>query len=93
MSNIDWSSFNCFYLYNPFCEYLDPPLLTSDFSFGGDAEFKRAVFNARRKLRQLAIGSKVLTFHGYGDKFPEGFSLVHSERCVSGFLQLRIKNK
>jgi len=87
MEELDWSRFNAFYLYNPFHEFL----LGSSQSFGRRQEqFRSYVQIVREKLISVPLGSRVVTYHGFGGAFPSGYVRVHREGVGSGDLELWI---
>jgi hypothetical protein len=89
--DIDWSFFNCFYLYNPFFEQVDPALRIDQFGYKGEPGFRRMVSIVQQKLEVLPAETKVVTFHGFGGGLPPSYKLIQTERFDSGFLDLWIK--
>lgn len=91
---LDWSSFNGLYLFNPFAELLLPDArrVAADLR-GGSEEYQRSVERTEAKLAALPAGFRVVTFHGFGGSFPPGFRRVASEWVDSGFLELWVKQE
>lgn len=101
MSEVDWSDFDCFYLFNPFYEHI-----MNDNSFWIDQtididrdNFDSYVHFVEAKLKTLKIGTRVVTYHGFGGKFPSEYSLIISEEIhgrflgSSGFIELWVKTR
>jgi predicted RNA methylase len=70
LTELDWRGFDSVYLYNPFEALL--------FGCGpdtrqGGAMFAACVARAEQRLAELATGTRVVTFHGFGGKMPPGF--------------------
>lgn len=87
MSQLDWASFNCFYLFNPFYENL---MKDSFFWIDKDIQVDPQLFGAytrivEDKLNKIDVGSRVVTYHGFGGTFPESFTNIISESIASGF--------
>jgi len=90
--DLDWTEYDAFYLYNPFAEQLhDDRQLVMDQTLSRDpAHFVAYVTGVRQRLAAARIGTRVVTFHGFGAPVPYGYDLVesHNER-----LQLWIKTR
>lgn len=89
---LDWSAFDAFYLYNPFGEQLhDDGQLVLDRKLARDpANFVEYVTGVRQRLASARIGTRVVTYHGFGAPVPYGYDLIesHDER-----LQLWVKTR
>ncbi|TMQ02953.1 MAG: methyltransferase domain-containing protein [Deltaproteobacteria bacterium] len=77
---VDWRGFDSVYLYNPFESQL----------FGGSfartaagAALADQVERTRARLDELAPGTRVVTFHGFGGDMPPGFTRVAIEATES----------
>lgn len=84
----DWRGFDSVYLYNPF----------ESQRFGGGfaraaagAGYAEQVAAAEARLGELAPGTRVVTFHGFGGEMPPGFALATLEEVDGGELALWIK--
>lgn len=87
LTELDWGGFDSLYLYNPFEALL--------FGHGtaarrGGATFAEGVARVEQRLAELATGTRVVTFHGFGGKMPPGFVRATSE-AGDGELALWIK--
>ena len=92
IEEIDWSRYNAFYFYNPFCENLYPVELAIDSSINITADlYKKYVRLTRKRLRQAAIGTRVVTYQGFGGSFPPGFQKVFVQDYGGRELALWIK--
>jgi SAM-dependent methyltransferase len=87
-----WSGFDGFYLYNPFAENL----YSVDDHLDDTVELSRRRFmndvgRVTRCLANVAMGTCVVTYHGFGGPIPSAFELVHAERAGSDWLRLWVK--
>jgi SAM-dependent methyltransferase len=65
ITDIDWRQFNAFYFYNPFQEPVD---LRSFY-----IQFTRA------QLAAAPVGTRVVTYYGFGGAFPPGYRCLRRE--------------
>jgi hypothetical protein len=73
---VDWSRFDAFYLLNPFAEQAAPALALDD-TLDLDADrFIASLINVRRKLASARLGTRIVTYHGYGAPLPLGYDRV-----------------
>lgn len=79
------------YLFNPFAENLSPIADQLDPSVElSEARFRRDVESTERLLHAAAVGTRVVTYCGWGGRMPSGYRLALREACV-GTLELWIK--
>jgi hypothetical protein len=91
MATLDWSSFDGFYLYNPFYEHKVKSIrIDTTLSYSQD-KFVHYVEIVKSKLRQLSLGSRVVTYHGFGGDLPPGYQCVKKEPAGSSYLELWVK--
>ena len=84
----DWRGYDGVYLYNPF----ESQRFGGGFArAAGDAGFSEQVAAAEARLAELAPGTRVVTFHGFGGEMPPGFALAELEEIEGGELALWIK--
>lgn len=91
MTKLDWSKFDAFYLYNPFFEniasynHIDHsiPLATE--------HFVRYTATVTAKLRKCKVGTKVVTYHGFGGDMPNDYFCEARKKAGSGELNLWVK--
>lgn len=83
----DWRGFDSVYLYNPF----ESQLFGGGFArVAGGAAIADQVARTRTRLRELAPGTRVVTFHGFGGEMPPDFALTSIE-TTGGELALWIR--
>ena len=77
IEDVDWSSYDAFYLFNPFGENFfreqacfDRSVVLSDERFGNDVAFVEQV------LALCPVGTRVATFNGFGGRIPKSYELV-----------------
>lgn len=85
---LDWTRFDAFYFFNPFSELL------LDFEVETSERWKRhrrAIDRARDLLASTPVGTRVVTYHGFGGELGACFELVQRERAGRDELCLWIK--
>jgi hypothetical protein len=89
---IDWSSFDAFYFYNPFVEHYATGMTPLDDTIErGPAHLFFYVRFVRQRLAEARIGTRVVTYHGFGAAPPSGYVRTADERIGSGRLALWVK--
>jgi len=84
---VDWSRFSGIYLYNPFIETLYQPADRIDDTIeSGQERYVRLVRFVQLKLNRLKVGTRVVTFHGFGGDLPPSYKMVMQERWGEDFL-------
>ena len=88
MTAVNWSVFDGFYLFNPFAETL--------FMSGRDPDERRDLYRANigfvaRQLATTEVGTRVVTYHGFGGEMPDCFELAHREPALEDELCLWIR--
>jgi SAM-dependent methyltransferase len=92
--NLDWSQFDAFYLYNPFAEQLFEPAFVLDRSIELDPlNFVVYVTGVRRRLAEARIGTRLVTYHGFGAPPPLGYELTRQEPAGTDRVDLWIKTR
>jgi SAM-dependent methyltransferase len=91
MADLDWDSFDAFYLFNPFYENKMKNIRIDETVSHSQERFRRYVEIVRAKLRDARAGSKVATYHGFGGDFPLGYHLLRKEPIGSSYLELWVK--
>jgi SAM-dependent methyltransferase len=87
--DLDWSAFDAFYLYNPFAEQMHDATFLLDRTLALDpALFVRYVLGVRKRLAAARIGTRVVTYHGFGGPLPLGYELI--EQCPIGTDRLEL---
>jgi SAM-dependent methyltransferase len=91
---IDWSPFDAFYFYNPFVEHYATAMTALDRTIEtGPAQLFFYVRFVRQRLTEARVGTRVVTYHGFGAAPPAGFECTSDERIGSGRLALWIKTR
>jgi SAM-dependent methyltransferase len=89
----DPASIDGIYLFNPFAENLSPPEDHLDETVElSDARFCRDIETAERFLNAARLGTRVVTYCGFGGAMPATYRLVRRERS-SGNLELWVKSR
>ncbi len=97
MADLDWSSYNTFYFYNPFHEQIVDEKVSGqqridysiDFNVDTYLTYRRTVFE---KLEACPPGTKVVTYHGFGGILPEAYNLRICRKAGSGEVKLWVKS-
>lgn len=89
--DFDWSTFDGFYLFNPFIEHLFKAIRMDDQVEPGLDAFEFRVQQTEEKLRELRVGAKVALLEGFGGTMPESFRLQSEEACGNGKLEIWVK--
>ena len=89
---LSWTEFDAVYFYNPFhenlyslSEHLDDTVEVSHARFRFDIELAQGLLAAAK------IGTRAVTYHGFGGRMPKGYTLFSSEQRGSDRLQLWLK--
>lgn len=91
MMDLDWRQFQAFYLFNPFLENVTG-LARIDNQVPLSLEhFNSYVEVVEAKLSELPSGTKVMTYHGYGGAFPEGYIKVQRKAIGTNYLELWVR--
>ena len=85
--SVDWRQFDAFYLFNPFHEAPDD---TRGSPFVRYARVQRQIQSAKQRLARAHVGTRVVTYHGYGDELPDCYELVVREEAHTDALELWI---
>ncbi|MEI8095461.1 MAG: class I SAM-dependent methyltransferase [Spirochaetales bacterium] len=96
MQQLDWTTFDGFYFYNPFYEALleDTPrekqIIDREIPLGSGRYFDLTRM-VRRKLDELKPGTRVVSYHGVGVPLPLGWHREERRAIGSGDLELWIR--
>lgn len=86
---VDVTSFDAIYFFNPFEENLFEPEMQLDQTVSlSEERFSADVESAESLLRRARVGTRVVTYHGFGGQMPAGYDLVHRERQYTDRLEL-----
>jgi SAM-dependent methyltransferase len=79
--DLDWSHYDVLYFYNPFQEFLARSLVAAmGLSVAPVDDWARCARAAHMRLHQLAPGTRVVLFNGYGMDLPVGYEQLAGGR-------------
>lgn len=91
MSEIDWSRFDGFYLFNPFLEhFVNSKGSKKDLAMGWQT-YTNYVEEVEGKLKCLRSGVRVVLYNGFGGKMPNQYVMLVNETWHDNALQLWVK--
>jgi SAM-dependent methyltransferase len=90
---IDWSTFDGLYFYNPFSEQLFESSIGASFAIDDTIDlhrdnFDRYIAATLDRLAGLRNDTRVVTYHGLGADLPSGYELVSEDRIGTDSVQL-----
>lgn len=89
---VNWTVFDGFYFFNPFAEHLRGATPALDSTIELDpAYFLHYVEFVRERLAEARLGTRVVTYHGFGAAPPSGYTRFGCEEIGTDFLELWIK--
>ncbi|WP_394841804.1 class I SAM-dependent methyltransferase [Pendulispora brunnea] len=90
--DVPFEEFDALYFYNPFgenvfaeAEHLDTNVALTPERFQDDIRLMEAV------LERMPVGSRIVSYHGFGGRIPDAYELTCSERARTGTLRLWTK--
>jgi SAM-dependent methyltransferase len=90
--DIDWSEFDAFYFFNPFAEQMFDEGFKLDGAIASDPlDFITYVGAVRQRLARARLGTRVVTFHGFGATPPLCYEFKGSQSSLAGRLELWVK--
>ncbi len=94
METIDWGRFDAFYLYNPFYEHVVDvePRIEEPIERAPEL-FTRYVASTGAKLHSAPVGTRVVTYQGYGGEMPAGYRRLVRESFDGHYLELWRKER
>jgi predicted RNA methylase len=87
-SRMPWDDFDAFYFFNPFGTLLLAPHASP---FVRYATIQNTLRRIHQRLIATPVGTRVVTYHGYGGPMPAGYTQVTSELTGSEALELWIR--
>jgi Methyltransferase domain len=92
--SVDVSTFDGYYLYNPFGEnlYSTAERIASDVELN-EERFKRDTLRVEQIFRNAPIGTAIVTYHGFGGRMPNSFAPQRLQQIGSGVMRLWIKRR
>jgi predicted RNA methylase len=92
MRALDWQQFDAFYLFNPFAENQSLPRDHIDDAVELSPErYERDVLFVAEQLALAPVGTRVVTYHGFGAEMPVGYQRRVHEPVGSGALELWVR--
>jgi SAM-dependent methyltransferase len=94
LDDVRWEAFDGYYLYNPFYEHLCAPGERVDSTV--ELSRSRYLIDVERTisgLERALIGTRVVTFHGFGGPMPVDYELVRRSPEGNDVLELWIKRE
>ena len=90
--SVDWSSFHGFYLYNPFIEdFCTGDSKIAQYAGYSDRAYLELIGWVERQFQALPVGTRVVTYHGFGGEMPPEYRLLVQEPGGGDFLRLWVK--
>jgi SAM-dependent methyltransferase len=90
-SLVDWSPFDGLYFYNPLGSLLSDAMGIPHELRGPTIDMMTR--RLEQRLAQTRIGTRVVTYHGFGGEMPDGFEQFEYEAIATGVLQLWIRTR
>jgi SAM-dependent methyltransferase len=91
MSELNWTKFDAFYLYNPFYENVASYNLIDNAIPLTKEHFSRYTATVTAQLRKCKVNTRVVTYHGFGGDMPNDYFCEETKKIGSGELNLWIK--
>jgi predicted RNA methylase len=89
VGSIDIAGFDAMYLFNPFGENTFAPEEQIDHDVElGEARFHQDVETVERALERMRPGAVLFTYHGFGGRIPDSFSLARSENAGTDIVRM-----
>jgi hypothetical protein len=92
MLDVEWRGFDGYYLYNPFAENIAKSCEAIDTTVDRTPQlFIAYVRGVTERLRLARLGTRVVTYHGFGGDMPPGYHLELEEMSGTDRLELWVK--
>lgn len=91
ITSVDWRDFDAFYLYNPFLEYSADAHRPCRAVGMATRAREECVRFTRSRLALAPVGTRVVTYYGFGGDMPRGYRCLCRERWDGGFVELWVK--
>jgi predicted RNA methylase len=88
-SRLAWDGFDALYFYNPFSTVMLGPHASP---FVRYATVHATLRRIEQRLATARPGTRVVTFHGFGGRWPPGFTRLASESIADGALELWVRD-
>jgi predicted RNA methylase len=88
-SRLAWDEFDAIYFYNPFGTLMLAPHASP---FVRYATIRNTLRRIEQRLAGTRVGTRVVTYHGFGGKLPPGFTLISREPAGGDQLELWVRD-
>ena len=89
---IDWSEYDVIYLFNPYYENIMAAGLRIDLDIKvSHKKYKDYILATMNKLSPLKVGTKIVTYYGFGQGLPDNYKLTTS--LAVGLSQIELWTK
>jgi SAM-dependent methyltransferase len=90
---LDWSVYDAFYLFNPFAEQQLGTFFALDRTIDlNPSNYDVYVAGVHQRLARARVGTRVVTYQGYGAPLPLGYELADEDETEPARLELWIKD-
>jgi predicted RNA methylase len=89
-SRLAWDDFDALYFYNPFSMMMLAPHASA---FVRYATLHSTLRRIEQRLASTRVGTRVVTYHGFGGTLPPGFALVAREPAGGDVLELWVRDR
>lgn len=89
-SRLEWDEFDALYFYNPFGTLMLAPHASA---FVRYATLQATMRRVDQRLAGTRVGTRVVTYHGFGGRLPPGFALVSREPAGGDALELWVRER
>jgi SAM-dependent methyltransferase len=89
-SRLAWDEFDALYFYNPFSTLMLAPHASA---FVRYATLQATMRRVEQRLAGTRVGTRAVTYHGFGGRFPPGFALVSREPAGGDALELWVRER
>lgn len=89
-SRLAWDEFDALYFFNPFGMLMLAPHASPFMRY---ATLQSTLRRVEQHLASTRVGTRVVTYHGFGGAFPAGFTRVSREPAGSDALELWIRDR
>lgn len=92
--DLNWNDFDLLYFFNPFWEnHLSASQRIDQSLPVKKEEFSHYINTVILKLSQMKLGTQVITYHGFGGKFPPSYECIHFENAGTDQIKIWLKTK
>ena len=89
VANIDFKEYDHFYFYNSFYENIEGTQKIDDSVVYSEKLYDYYNLCLYKQLSKKAVGTRLVTFHSFGNEIPPGYEIVHTD--YDNYLKFWIK--